>query len=310
MLNTRATLAVIICHMLTGSASVATRYLVSSMEPLHIAFLRYLLGGLCLLPLLLLARKQILSIRLVIQIVSLGVLFFAIFTWMHSSAFQYTSASRGAIVLATMPVWAMLLGHYLGNDRFSPGKLAGIILAIAGVGIALYDKTLTPDNGGHGFHGEMIMLAAAILGAVYSVFSKPVLKSTSAYLFTPLAMLSGCLFLSPLAVSDHVFRDFAALPALPFTVMLYLGIIAGGVAFFLFNWVLDKTTPTITTLFVTLNPLTAIVLAWWLLGEAMTPYFFAGAAMVISGIVMTLWPVQPGQNLLQENGQRIADNSS
>ncbi|HKK16815.1 MAG TPA: DMT family transporter, partial [Gammaproteobacteria bacterium] len=199
MLNPKATLAVIICHMLTGSASVATRYLVGTMQPLDIAFLRYLLGGLALLPLLLVARRQSLSGRLVIQILSLGILFFGLFPWIHATAFQYTTASRGAIVLATMPIWAMLLGHFLGSDPFSLRTLSGIFLAVAGVGIALYDKSLSADIGA-GFQGELIMLVAAIVGAIYSVFSKPVLKHTTAYLFTPLAMLSGCLFLSPMAV--------------------------------------------------------------------------------------------------------------
>ncbi|HKK16640.1 MAG TPA: DMT family transporter, partial [Gammaproteobacteria bacterium] len=98
-----------------------------------------------------------------------------------------------------------------------------------------------------------------------------------------------------------------ALPATPLVVMAYLGIIAGGLAFFLFNWVLDKTTPTITTLFVTLNPVTAIVLAWLLLDEAMTPYFFLGATMVIIGIVLSLWPQRKEQNLSRQNGQMIAE---
>lgn len=306
MLNPKATLAVIICHMLTGSASVATRYLVGTMQPLDIAFLRYLLGGLALLPLLLVARRQPLSGRLVIQILSLGILFFGLFPWIHATAFQYTTASRGAIVLATMPIWAMLLGHFLGSDPFSLRTLSGIFLAVAGVGIALYDKSLSADIGA-GFQGELIMLVAAIVGAIYSVFSKPVLKHTTAYLFTPLAMLSGCLFLSPMAVQENVFSNYAALPATPLVIMAYLGIIAGGLAFFLFNWVLDKTTPTITTLFVTLNPVTAIVLAWLLLDEAMTPYFFLGATMVIIGIVLSLWPQRKEQNLSRQNGQMIAE---
>lgn len=301
-------MAVVICHMLTGSASVATRYLVSVMDPLEIAFLRYLLGGLILLPLLPLARRPSLPGRQVIQVIFLGILFFALFPWIHATAFQYTTASRGAIVLATMPIWAMMLGHILGSEPFSLRTLSGIFLAVAGVGIALYDKSLVSDIS-PGFRGEWIMLVAALMGAVYSVFSKPVLKHSSAYLFTPLAMLSGSLFLSPLAVPADVFANFTSLPAVPLVVMAYLGIVAGGLAFFLFNWVLDKTTPTITTLFVTLNPVTAIVLAWLLLDEAITPYFTLGAAMVITGIILSLWPQRTGQNLSRENGQMVAEKT-
>ena len=41
--------------------------------------------------------------------------------------------------------------------------------------------------------------------------------------------------------------------------VIYLGVVAGGLAFFLLNWVLTKSTATFATIFVTLNPITAII---------------------------------------------------
>ncbi|MCK5669721.1 MAG: DMT family transporter, partial [Gammaproteobacteria bacterium] len=66
--------------------------------------------------------------------------------------------------------------------------------------------------------------------------------------------------------------------------MVYLGIVAGGIAFFLFNWALNKSTATFTTLFVTLNPITAIFLGNIFLGEVIKFNFIVGVLVVFGGL--------------------------
>lgn len=266
------------------------RYLAGSMEAIDIAFMRYLVGGLIVLPLAFINRCRWPGWNIVIHIALLGLVFFAIFPWLVAIAFNYTTAARGALVLSTMPLWSMLLGYYLKHEHLTARRSLGVFLAVAGVAVTLVDKIVMPADATSGFIGESIMLLAALLGAVYSVSSKKPLHSVSAYCFTPAAMLLGCLFLMPVSVSGGLSHNLGTIPLMPLLVLLYLGIFGGGLAFLLFNWVLDKTTPTIITLFVTLNPLTAIFLAWWLLGESLTRFFFAGAVMVLAGLMLALIP--------------------
>jgi len=278
------TLAIFLCHSLTGTASVCTRYLVTVLDPIDIAFLRYLFGGLAMLTLYLSVRFQSPGWRIVLQIVALGVLFFALFPFLFSWAFVYTNAARGALVLATMPIWAMLISEIVGHERIDAISIMAVGLTLLGLVIALSDKLFMNNDHFSLFKGEFIMLLTALVGAVYAILSRRVLSKVPASTMTPIAMLSGSLFLFPFAASNGIDAHLLALTPMEFALMVYLGVIAGGVAFFLFNWALNKTTATYTTMFVVLNPITATFLGYVFLDEVISINFIIGVLIVFAGL--------------------------
>tara|TARA_R110002072_G_scaffold6364_7_gene37599 strand:- start:10290 stop:11198 length:909 start_codon:yes stop_codon:yes gene_type:complete len=278
------TLAIMLCHILTGTASVATRYLVTVLDPVEVAFMRYLLGGFSMLPLFFLFRTSRLTKILSLKIAGLGALFFALFPFMFSWGFVYTSAARGSLVLATMPIWAMLISKAIGHESINKNSLIAIGLSLLGLTVALSDKLMMISGEEIIFKGEVIMLLTAIIGGIYATFARQVLKEVPASMFTPLAMLSGCLCLLPFSVANGIGDHVVALTTVEKGLMLYLGVIAGGLAFFLLNWVLNKSTATFTTIFVTLNPITAIILGYLFLGEVIELNFVIGVVIVFIGL--------------------------
>ena len=278
------TLAMLFCHFLTGTASVTTRYLVSVLDPVEIACLRYLLGGLILLPLFFVTRSRIPDRSILVRIAGLGVLFFALFPFLFSWAFVHTSAARGSLVLATMPVWTLLLGKLAGHERITGLNLVAVILTLTGLTIALSDKLFTGEDYTTLFTGELIMFVTAWVGAIYAILSRKVLQKVSSVTFSPLAMLAGSLFLFPFAIDTGVIQHLQELTSLQLVLMMYLGVVAGGVAFFLFNWSIHRSSATFTTLFVPLNPITAIFLGNLFLGESIQANFIIGVLVVFSGL--------------------------
>ncbi len=282
------TLAILCCHILTGTASVTTRYLVSVLDPVEIAFLRYLLGGLALLPLFFLFRSRVLNKTLFLKIAGLGMLFFALFPFLFSWSFLYTSAARGALVIATIPIWTMLISKAIGHEKISGLSFMAMVLTLLGLSIALADKLMMFSDHEVQFKGELIMLLAALVGAIYAILSRQVLRQVPATTMTPLAMLAGCLCLLPIATTQGIDIHVVALSSLQLGLMAYLGIVAGGIAFFLFNWALNKSTATYVTLFVTLNPITAIFLGNLFLGEVIKTNFIVGVLIVFTGLGLAM----------------------
>jgi len=283
------TFAILFAHALTGTASVTTRYLVSVLDPVEIAFMRYLFGGLILLPLFFLYRSPNLNRDYYFKISGLGILFFGLFPFLFSWAFVYTNAARGALVLATMPIWTMLLSKALGHEKFSLLSLTAIGLTLLGLFIALSDKLFLALNDSVTFKGEFIMLFAAIAGAIYAVFSRKVLQQIPATTLTPIAMLAGCFILFPFSVANGIDEHVISLTHMQMGLMVYLGIVAGGIAFFLFNWALTRTTATFNTMFVTLNPIVAIFLGYLFLGEVINANFIIGVLTVFSGLSLAVY---------------------
>lgn len=281
----RITAAIVLTHALTGTASVATRYLVEYLDPVDIAFLRYLFGSVCVVCISLAVRRlRILASSDMIKSVLLGVLFFALFPFLFSLAFKYTTAARGALVLATMPMWAMLIGHVTRHETMTPRLTTGVFATVLGLVIALMDKLVQINDSGVSFTGELIMLLTALTGAIYSVLAKSTLKNISAFSYTPIMMASGCLALAPWAVDTHLVNTLGEFSPFQFGVVLYLGCVAGGIAFLLMNWVLNQASATFTTMFVPLNPLTAMFLAWPLLDEPLSVNFMIGSLVVFAGL--------------------------
>ena len=128
------------------------------------------------------------------------------------------------------------------------------------------------------------MLLTAIVGAIYVNLSKPVLRQIPASTMTPIAMLAGCLCLFPFTLTSGIGEHLMALSSMQLCLMIYLGVIAGGVAFFLFNWSLTRSTATFNTLFVTINPITAIILGNIFLGEIIEINFIVGIIILFTGL--------------------------
>lgn len=128
------------------------------------------------------------------------------------------------------------------------------------------------------------MLLTALLGAIYAIYARGVLREVPAASMTPVAMLVGCFCLLPFVAWNGIDVHVMALTPGQMLLMVYLGVVAGGIAFFLFNWALNKTTATYTTLFVVLNPITAIFLGNLFLGEKITLNFIIGVVVVFAGL--------------------------
>jgi drug/metabolite transporter, DME family len=66
--------------------------------------------------------------------------------------------------------------------------------------------------------------------------------------------------------------------------MLYLGLVTAALALLAFNWGAARLTPTTLTVATLVEPLTAVLLAAWLLGEHLGPAQWLGAALMLAAI--------------------------
>src|SRR5262249_59677559 len=98
---------------------------------------RFGTGFVILLPIALIIKSRWPSGRDWIAVALLGILFFFAFSVLFNLAYSYTTAARGALTLSTMPLTTMLVGAALGIERISPRKTLGVLIAIAGVFLAL-----------------------------------------------------------------------------------------------------------------------------------------------------------------------------
>ena len=277
-----------IAAILFGASVVAVRVAVQDIPPFTLAILRFGQGGFLLLLLLLIWTRDLLRIRWrdVPYLVLLGVIFFTIFPVIFNASLRLTEASRGALMLATMPLWSVLLARVAKRERLSTRQISGVLLTIAGVGVVLAERGLSFAATSLSLVGDALMLVTAVCGAVYGVLAKRMLTRYKAMTVTAYTMMFGTLLLVPAAF----FEDFSSVMARmrPDTVMLvlFLGIFGGAIGYFLWTFALTRLSPTQVAVYANLNPMVATLLGATLLAEKLTGMFMAGFAAVLAGVLL------------------------
>lgn len=268
---------------LGGASVVATRAVIPLLDPATLAAFRYGIGAVCLVVLVRAMGRPWPRRTDLLPVVVLGVLFFAGFPYLFNLSLSYTTAARGSLALATLPFLTLVVAASLRSEGASPRKVAGVSLAMPGVGVALGDRligdaTLRTE--------DLLMVATALCGAFYNVLSRPYLRRIPALAYTTTGMIAGAavslLWASALGAPERL----AALPAWAWITVAFLGVGGAALTFFLWSYGLEHTTPTRVATTVTLNPVVSMLLGSALLGEPVPARLAVGLAAIAGGIVL------------------------
>jgi drug/metabolite transporter (DMT)-like permease len=116
-----ANVAMFVAAVIFGGSVVATRVAVQDVPPLSLAALRYGIGGLVLGLCLLLGARGLLRVRWqdLPFLALLGILLFAVFPIAFNVGLGLTEASRGSLMLATVPIWSATLARLAGRENLT-----------------------------------------------------------------------------------------------------------------------------------------------------------------------------------------------
>jgi drug/metabolite transporter (DMT)-like permease len=269
-----------------GATVVVTRFVVGETDPISLVFYRYLISVVCFLPVLpkVWPRERVAGSAYA-KITMFGILFFVLFPWAFTASLEYNPAARGAVGLATIPIQTLLVAAVFGREPFTASKVVGVLLAFCGILVATGATAFGHANSSYVF-GDGLMLLGVLCAAIYSVFSRATLMRYGPLFVTALAMAFA---VGALLLILVLYRGGIALPAFTskgWAAVVFLGTIGGTLQFSLFMWALRWLPPTTTVLYITLNPITAMVLGIVLLGEKLTVDLVAGMALVLTGIMV------------------------
>jgi drug/metabolite transporter (DMT)-like permease len=281
-----------IAAILFGASVVAVRVAVREVPPLTLAILRFGQGGFLLFILLLIWKRDLLRIKGsdIPYLLLLGVIFFTVFPVTFNISLRFTEASRGALMLATMPLWSVLLARAAKRERLSTRQMCGVLFTFVGVGIVLAERGLTFTGKSSSLAGDALMLVTALCGAVYGVLAKRMLVRYKALTVTAYTMIFGTILLVPAAFVEAPLSAMARMHTGTVMLVLFLGIFGGAIGYFLWTFALTRLSPTQVAVYVNVNPMIATLLGAILLAEKLTGIFLAGFAAVIAGVLLVNLP--------------------
>ncbi len=249
------------------------------------ALLRYAVGVCCLLPPVMLSLPVRFLPRDLVPIALLGIAQFGILVALLNCALRSVPSARAALLFSGMPLLTLLLAAALGRERLAPGKALGVLLTIAGVGLALGEKVAQPGRLPQPWIGEAAVLASALCGAVCSILYRPYLRKYPVLPVSAVAMFASVIFLAVLAAQEGFFRAWPRFTPAGWMAVLFIGV-GSGIGYYLWLWALSHATPTQVTASLALSPITAAVLGATLLGEPISASVLLGLVCVGVGLRM------------------------
>ena len=198
--------------ILLGTNPVAVKYAVGYIPPLPFAALRFVLAGLVLLTILHLldSKKHRIRRKDFWALAGVGAIGVALNNVAFTFGVSMTSASDTALIVATAPLWGMLLGFVLGLERPKLQGLVGVGLALLGVGVIVYRGL---GASGTSLTGDLLVMGAAACWGSYAVLSLPLLRRYSPLVVATYTMLFGGLAVLPLASLSFLSTDWGAVSA-------------------------------------------------------------------------------------------------
>ena len=207
----------------------------------------------------------------------------------YAIGLRYTTAGATSIVSQVNPIATVLLAALLLNERLTRQKVAGMLLAIAGILLVVFHGSSLHDLfASEKFTGNLIEILAALAWPFYAIGQTKLMsehRDQRALLpiFVTAALLSCAMlpFTGPLIVHTPSRLDWL--------VLIFLGAGSTALAYWLFAAGLQRIQTSEGAMFNLLMPLSALFMAHWVLGEPLHPNVLIGLALVISGLALIVW---------------------
>jgi drug/metabolite transporter (DMT)-like permease len=269
-----------------GISFIATKLALRDLAPVTVVWLRFAIGVI-ILGLATVLRHQ-LSLpkgKEWLYFALLGFLGITFHQWLQSTGLVTAQASTTAWIVATTPVFMAILGLVFLHEKFDWVQIFGILLAIIGVMLVVSKGNIKGLLGGNfGEPGDFLIMMSAINWAVFSILSRRGLEKHQATWMMFFVMAFGWLFTSLLFVLSGDFEDIGNLTWTSLIGIGFLGIFCSGLAYIAWYDGLKAIPASQLGAFLYLEPLVAVIVAWFILGEYLLPISLLGGVIILLGV--------------------------
>jgi RarD protein len=264
-----------------GTSFVATKKLLSEIEPVTIIILRLIVASI-LLCIIAIATKRNFSLNLKshgwIFILALIAVFHL---WIQVTGLQFTTAANTGWIIGTAPVFMAVMGLIFFKEKISLLSFSGIVLALLGLLMLIGKGDITNislmEN-----KGDLLVLGSAFTWGVYSMVNKKISLTysplmTILYLFVIMAII-----IIPFNLDSETISSVTNLSTVGWALVLFLGLFCSGIAYVIWAQALRDLESAKVGAFLYLEPLITVFAAWFFLSEEIT------LLMIISGLLITI----------------------
>ncbi|WP_167849762.1 DMT family transporter [Companilactobacillus suantsaicola] len=301
-MNLKSFFYILIPTFLFSSMEIALKIAGNQFNPIELNFIRFLIGGLALLPftIMYLRKHEIkLSKSDIGRIALTGFVIVVLSMTLYQISIGMAKASVIAIMLSANPIFGLIIGFVFLREKLSRTNVLALVLTLLGLLIIINPFHLT------GAMGIILGLLSSIIFGIYGVMSRVngnkiglngLSMTCLAFLFGS-AELGVLMALSHLPIAQNIPSNFSQFVNIPYfqgislqtlPLILYISVLVTGVAFGLYFVSMEKVGILQASLIFLVKPALAPVLSLLILGEAMQVNTVIGIVVILLGSLVTL----------------------
>jgi drug/metabolite transporter (DMT)-like permease len=283
-------LLLIIAVAIWGVSFVATKLCLDYLTPPQIIAARFLLGVPVLIGIVWAQRLSLRFIRSHWKILTASALVLVLHLLIQVEGMKTTTATNTAWLITTIPVFIVALSYLFLKERITLIQGAGMALAAFGV-LVLVSRGQLGSLDFIRSHGDWLVLASAVTWSVFTILGKKTAGLPPLAAVTVVLTIAAVILTPPvLAVSGM--QVYLSLPWRIVAALVFLGLFCLSLAYWFWTEALKRKTAGQVGAYLYLEPVSTMMVAPFVLGEAITPSLVGGGILVIAGV----WLVERGKS--------------
>lgn len=296
----------LLTFVIWSNSFIAIKVLLGAMNAVDLVKLRFIpVGIISGLLLLLFYRRQARAILRdhPLRVSLTGLLSVIVYNLLLNSGMHYVQPNAASLLIALNPLITLLLAVRFLGETMTRRRLIGTVVSFAGLSVVVLLGRVGADSGAwislDKLPYALLVLAAPLTWASYTVITKPALRNHSPIAYNLLSLTIGSLplfffidrpFLSLIFTLNQ--REIAA--------WAFLSLACTLLAFGLWNIAIRHWQTSTVSLFVYLNPPLTAIFSYLFFGIGITTFFFIGGTIMLGGILLATLPGRKKEQPLED----------
>jgi drug/metabolite transporter (DMT)-like permease len=204
---------------------------------------------------------------------------------------KFTTATNAAILMPSIPVFAVGIGWLTRVESIARRKLLGVLLAAGGAVTLLDPRNFSLHDASA--LGTLLILLNCLSYATFLVLQRPLLEQLPWRTVIAWAFLFGGLAVTLTGGSTLAAVEPSAIAPGVWLGVLYIGLVPTFLGYLLNTWAVRRSSATLAATYTTLQPLLTAVLAWIVLGETLGAPQIIGFLLIATGLWLVSWRCRP-----------------
>lgn len=274
--------AVLLSVLFWGISFVSTKVILNDLPPVSIAFFRQFVALVPLIVLMILNKESFRLKKGELFTFIIATLFgIVLYFFFENRGLTMTTASNASMLVAAIPVFALVVESVTKRKRMELASLLCIIASILGVYFVIFEGGL-PDFSSKSFIGNLLVLGAMISWIVYTFLSKSLGEKYSSLKMTTIQTIFSIPLFTPLIIGEIPLWKMPS----PASIgnLIFLGVFCSALAYVFYLFGLKALGPVLPSALLNLIPVVTILTGSIFLSEKMSFLQMIGSVLIIGSL--------------------------